>query len=155
MRPSGLMLLDLMVYISLVGLVLILTAVVFNTGLSQSTALRRNINDIERAMNAGERWRADVRAATGPVRTETREGRSAFVIPQAGGVVAYEVWTNQVRRVVGERRELVLNSIRSARMLEEKREFASAWRWEIELSQRRKTPRVRPLFTFIAVPGGG
>jgi hypothetical protein len=39
-------------------------------------------------------------------------------------------------------------------MIEERRGNIVGWRWELELQRRRKEVRVRPLFTFMAAPGG-
>jgi hypothetical protein len=76
---DGIMLVDLMFYISLLAVILILTAVVFNQFSIQSGKLRRNIDDIERAMKAGERWRSDLHAATGPIRKETLDGAETMI----------------------------------------------------------------------------
>jgi hypothetical protein len=32
------------------------------------------------------------------------------------------------------------------------RQHVRAWRWEVELAAYRKGARIRPLFTFVAVP---
>jgi hypothetical protein len=152
-RRAGILLIDLVFYMALLGIVLILAAVVFNQFLIQSGSLRRNIDDIERALKAGERWRADLHGATGPVRQENIEGAEGFIIPQARGEIVY-TFTNIVRRRAAgsEVWEPALAGVKSAKIIHEKRQHASGWRWEIELETRRKNPRVRPLFTFIAVP---
>ena len=141
---------DAMVYLAVVGVVLILAAAVFDKGLRESAGLQRNISDIERALKAGERWRADVRAANG--RIEVSEQR--MVIPQKDGKVIYEMGTNQVRRLEGEERtEVFLAGVQGSKMIEERRGAVMGWRWELELERRRKEARVRPLFTFMAVGG--
>ena len=147
---SGLLLLDLVVYLSLVAFILILTAVVFDRFLSQSAALRRNISDIDRALKAGERWRADVRSATAPPQLAGNK----MIIPQAEGDLVYNLGTNVTRkRPKSETTESILTGVKSNQMILEQRAHATVWRWEVELDQRRKNARVRPLFTFMAVPG--
>lgn len=153
---SGIVLIDLLVYISVLGLVLVLIGAVFHQSLINGGQLRRNIDDLERAMVAGERWRTDIRGATGAVRLETNNAAEFLVIPQGRGDVVYQFLTNAVWRWSPGREnpELALAGVRSARMFMEKRERAAGWRWELELDQRRKNAKVKPLFTFTAVPGG-
>jgi len=118
--------------------------------LDQSAALRRNISDIDRALKAGERWRADVRSAT----AAPQFAGSRMIIPQEGGDLVYELGTNVTRkRARSETVESVLTGVRSNQMILEQRAHAAVWRWEVELDQRRKNARMRPLFTFMAVAG--
>jgi hypothetical protein len=150
-RRRGIMMIEAMVYIALVGVILVLAAAVFDKGMRESAGVQRNVADIERALKAGERWRADVRAATAAI--EVSEER--MVIPQKNGSVVYEMGTNQVRRVEGEKRvEVFLANVQGSKMIEERRGKAVGWRWELELERRRKEARVRPLFTFMAATGG-
>ncbi len=153
-RESGLMLLELLAYMSLLAIVLALTAVVFNTALTQAAHLRRNIADIERAAKAGERWRADVRSATGPIQIESRDGATAFEIPQSSGKVVYFILPKAIHRRSAERDtpEVFLTGVNSAQMAVDRRAHATGYRWELELERRQKNARLRPLFTFIAVP---
>src|SRR5205814_1688200 len=88
----GIMMIDAMVYISVLGIVLILAAAVFDKGMRESAGLQRNITDIERALKAGERWRADVRSATGAILVD----QQTLAIPQKDGAVIYEIQTNQI-----------------------------------------------------------
>lgn len=150
-RRRGIVLIDALVYIALLGVVLVLAAAVFDKGMRESAGLQRNVADIERALKAGERWRADVRAATSAI--EVNEQR--MVIPQKSGTVVYEMGTNQLRRVQGaDRTEVFLANVQGSKMIEERRGKVSGWRWELELERRRKEARVRPLFTFMAAAGG-
>lgn len=150
-RRRAIVLVDALAYIALLGVVLILASEVFDKGMRESTAFQRNVADIERALKAGERWRADVRAATGQI--EVRESR--MVIPQNSGPIIYEMGTNQVTRLAGNHRsEVFLKGIKEAKVIMERRGRATGWRWELELEHRRKEARVRPMFTFMAAPGG-
>jgi hypothetical protein len=146
----GMLMIDALVYIAVLGLVLILAAVVFDKGLKESSGLQRNISDIERAIKAGERWRADVRSATGAIHAEEQK----LTIPQREGAIVYQIETNKVRRIAADRSEVFLAEVKDSRMVEERRGNVVGWRWELELEHRRKEARIRPLFTFMAAPGG-
>jgi hypothetical protein len=146
----GIVMIDAMVYIGLLGIVLILAAAVFDKGMRETAGLQRNIDDIERAMKAGERWRADVRSATG----EIQANEQTFSIPQKEGVIVYAIEPNKVRRTFSNRSEVFLAEVKDSKMIEERRGNVVSWRWELELEHRRKEARLRPLFTFMAVPGG-
>lgn len=140
-----------MVYIVVLGIILILAASVFDRGMRESAGLQRNVADIERALKAGERWRADVRAAIGPIEA----GEQTLTIPQRGGEVVYGFTTNQVRRTVNANKtEVFLARVQSSAMTPERRGDVVGWKWEVELERRLKEARVRPLFTFLAVPKG-
>jgi len=122
-----------------------------------SIALRRNADEITSALHAGERWRADVRAATGQVRVENREGGQLFYLEGARGTISYRFATNAVfRNVSAGPWSRLLESVKSSNMIADQRRFVTAWRWELELQPRGKgivkPGRVRPLFTFLAVP---
>jgi hypothetical protein len=116
--------------------------------------LRRNADDIAQALHAGERWRADVRAASGPIRFESTDAARILRLPGHRGEVAYQFTTNTVLRRVGNGTwTSLLNNVQSSAMESDQRLNVSAWRWELELKPRSKKPgRVRPLFTFLAVP---
>jgi hypothetical protein len=155
-QRRAIVLIDLLVYISLLAFVLILMAVAFDQGMQQCTHLRRNVADIERAMKAGERWRSDVRAATGEPWTEMKDGQEFFHIPVGTNEIAYSFQSNRVYRfdLGKEAWEVALLNVKGTEILAEKREHAAGWRWELELERRQRTAHVRPLFTFLAVPGG-
>lgn len=145
----GILLVDLMFYVSLLAIVLALAAVVFNQFLSRTAQLRRNISDLERVISAGERWRADVRGATGGLIVRENEA----VIPQEKGNVVYKFGKVVRRRGAGSEAEWVaLAGVKASRMTEERRATAIGWKWEVELESRRKDAKMRPLFTFFAVP---
>ena len=146
---SGIVLIDAMIYIAVIGLILAIAASVFSKGLRESAGLQRNVADIERALKAGERWRADIRLATQPIEAE----ETTLTIPQRAGEVIYEFTTNQVLRIAGPRREVFLARVQQSSMAPERRGDVTGWKWELELERRLKEARVRPMFTFMAAPG--
>ncbi|MDW8310480.1 MAG: hypothetical protein RMK20_13990 [Verrucomicrobiales bacterium] len=147
-------LIEVMVYIAMLWVLLAVAYVAFDRALWRSEALRRSADDITRALRAGERWRADVRAATGPIRVERTEDGERLWIPGPRGLIAYERMTNAlVRREAGASSALLLTRVRASTMSAEPRDRVTVWRWELELQPPTKRPAsVRPLFTFLAVP---
>ncbi len=125
--------------------------------LDSSIALRRNADDIANALHAGERWRADLRAATSQPRLESTDAGQLLHFDSARGAVAYRFATNAVFRQLGGGVWVrLLPNVKSSTMTADAREHVTAWRWELELQPRRSgsvnPSRVRPLFTFLAVP---
>ena len=122
--------------------------------LENSVRLRRNVDDVANALHAGERWRADVRAASGPIRFESADTGQMLRLTGLHGEVAYQFTTNAVLRRVGNGTwTCLLKQVQSSTMEADPRPNVTAWRWELELRPRSKKPaRVRPLFTFLAVP---
>ena len=119
--------------------------------------MRRNADDITAALHAGERWRADLRSASGKVRLETVEGEQLLHLENSRGGASYRFSTNAVYRRVGPGQwSQLLANVQSSAMEPDPRQNVKAWRWELELKPRlrgaAKAGRIRPLFTFLAVP---
>jgi hypothetical protein len=123
--------------------------------MSYSKNLARNADDIARALQAGERWREDVRAATGPFKLVSAEASvgQALHIPQKAGEVIYLFIDGAVLRQSGTNAPWIpaLSGVKSSRMEKDERQRVVSWRWEVELKNKQKVARVRPLFTFQAV----
>jgi len=151
---QGMMLLECLVYIGLLFVLLNLAFMVFYRCRDFSIGLRRNADDVLRALNVGERWRQDVRSATGPIRIQSTPTEQLLHIPKTQGEVLYRFGDNELRRRVqaGGPWTVLLPQVKSSRMQSDVRTHVTSWRWELELSQSRKNARVRPLFTFQAVP---
>jgi hypothetical protein len=152
-HQAGVMLVECLVYLSCLFAVLGVATAVFFQVLDFSRALRRNADDIARVLKAGERWRADIRAATGVPTVEERADGPALHIPQRGGPVNYLFVTNAVVRWVErtDHHEIILPAAKVCRFTLEPRRQVAAWRWELELPSRLKAVRVHPLFCFTAV----
>ena len=151
------LLIEALVYIAVIVALLGVGYAAMYRCVDSSLALRRNADDIASALHAGERWRADVRAATTQVRAENTDAGQHLYLEGARGTVTYRFATNAVLRSVNAGPWLhVLSSVKSSTMTTDKREYVTAWRWELELQTHAygsvKPGRVRPLFTFIAVP---
>jgi hypothetical protein len=115
--------------------------------------LRRNADDITRALYAGELWRDDMRSATRPIQVEP--STQIIHIPRRDGEVLYQFVESQVLRKAKPDAPWVvlLPKVQRSQMEADVRVHVTAWRWELELQPSRKPARVRPAFTFLAVPG--
>jgi hypothetical protein len=119
----------------------------------KSIGLRRNADDIVRALRAGERWREDVRSATSPPWLETSENRLTLHLPHTAGEVKYQFTTNAVLRQAGTNAGWidVLGRVKTCHVTLDQRQHVAAWRLELELPVYHKGARTRPLFSFEAV----
>ena len=111
--------------------------------------MRQNGKDIVRTLFAGEKWRADIRAATAPPHAIA----NGIAIPQPSGEVDYVFDKGTVWRQTRKTRAIALDHVKASAMSDDSRPNVHAWRWELELATPQKAVRVRPLFSFIAVPG--
>jgi hypothetical protein len=146
---------ECLVYISVWAVLMGLAFAAFYRTLDNARALRRNAADIARALNAGERWREDVRSATNTIKLVTMEGSmdQALHIPgPEGEVVYYFTGTNVLRRANAEARWVeALGGVKASGMHQDVRSQVAAWRWELELNPGKRKVKLRPLFTFQTV----
>ena len=149
----GIMLIDCLVYISLLALILGLAFAAFYRTLEHSTRLERNAADIVRGLHVGERWRADVRSATGALRMSNDTNGIVLRIPRDQGSIAYIFREGVVHReeTPGGRHEVVLANVRVSGFFRDSRKHVAGWRWELELQGKEEVSRVKPMFSFLAV----
>lgn len=151
------MLIDCLVYIALLLVLLTLAFMTFYKTFDASKALSRHAADTARALNAGERWRADVRAATAPPRLEQTDGEAVLHLPRGNEEILYAFREGAVLRrsptATNTEWEPFLSEVKASRMLADPRQRVMAWRWELELAPAGEAKRVKPLFTFQAVVG--
>ena len=155
MRAEGAFsLLECLAYVALLGLVLTLALGAFYRTTDHSRQLARNAGDIVRTLQAGERWREDIRSAQGPVRLLRTNSEDVLLIPRTNGAVAGYVWrAGAVWRQANSVSpwQPFLAPVKSSRMEMDRRQRVVAWRWELELQGARKKARVQPKFAFEAV----
>jgi Tfp pilus assembly protein FimT len=146
----GITLIECLVYISALAVVFGLGLKAFYSSFENSAALRRNADDIAQTLSVGERWRADIRAATQPPRFDSAD--QTLYLPQANGEVAYKFSEGKVlrRSAIGAEWQVAHSSVQQSKMIRDSRAHVTAWRWELELKTRRQPALVRPLFTFTA-----
>ena len=96
-----------------------------------------------------------MREATGPFTWVAGEAsvEQALHIPQKTGEVIYLFIDGAVLRQTGTNAPWIpaLRGVKSSRMEKDERQRVVSWRWEVELRNKQKAARVRPLFTFQAV----
>ena len=153
----GYLMIEALVYIGVIVVVLGVAYSATYRCIDRSIALRRNADDITSALHAGERWRADVRSATNRVRSEDTAAGQLLYLDGARSAVVYRFSTNAISRRLGAGPWVrLLPNVKSSTMKSDPREYVTAWRWELELAPRTtgsvKPGRIRPLFTFTAVP---
>ncbi|MDB6056555.1 MAG: hypothetical protein JWO95_399, partial [Verrucomicrobiales bacterium] len=139
---------EVLVYIVVLFMVLGAGSALLYRAWSNNIAVRRNADDVVRALSAGELWRADVRTANGPI--VTRDGRELH-IPTSRGEILYQFANETISRQAPGQQPRNLTRVLSSQMEQDRREKASGWKWEIELQHNRKDLQFRPLFTFEAV----
>jgi len=154
-RESAFTLLEMIVYMVLFVIVVGCATKTFYECWDNSKALRKSADDIARALEIGERWRADIRGATGAVKLTSTDGSEQVRIPEPAGEVIYTFANGELRRQAGSTAPgtLWLSGVKSSRMQSEARGSVAAWRWELELKSTRKQPLMRPLFSFETAAG--
>ena len=154
-RRRAFSLVEMLVYLSVVGLVMSLTVTTLFQLITQTRDLRRNCEDIAKTTQAGERWRDDIRNAVTEPTTTTGPGGSVIEIPTTAGPINYSRGDETLWRQIGNdgAPEPILRRVKSSQLIREQRGDVSGWRWEIELATRRKGGPLKPLFSFIAVAG--
>jgi hypothetical protein len=148
----GMLLLECMVYIAVFAILLGGATTAFYFCWNHSEALIYATDDITSALHAGERWRADVRAATGKITVETTATGEVVRIPEGARNVSYRFESGEVRRQISTSNnpELLLANVKTSEMKLDARGIVTAWSWDLELLQRRKGTSLPLLFTFEA-----
>jgi hypothetical protein len=156
-RQHAYMMMEALVYMSVLFALLGVGYMAVYRCIDRSVALRHNADDITVALNAGERWRADVRAAGAQAKFETNASGSGLHLATARGEIVYRLETNSIFRRAGSNQWVcLLPNVKWSVMESDQRKTVTAWRWDFELLTYKKdtsnTNRIHPLFTFLAVP---
>ena len=154
------LMMEVLVYIGLLFVVVGLGYAVVYRCIEQSVLLRRSTEDMARALDAGERWRADVRAAGAGIALDGGQTNRLLHLKSSRGEVTYRFANGAVERRVSSGSWIpMISNVKASAMMSDTRQNVNAWRWELELQPRKRSSarpgRVRPLFTFIAVPQPG
>ena len=149
---AGYLLIECLVYLSVIVVILGLGLGAFYTCWDYSKALHYATDDINAALHAGERWRADIRNATGKITVEATPAGERLRIPHGANEIIYNFNAGEVRRQIASSdfSELLLPKVKVSQMVTETRGPVAAWRWEVELTPHRKETRLPLLFTFEA-----
>jgi Tfp pilus assembly protein PilE len=146
---GGYLLLEVLVFMALMVVILDLAYAAYWRCADNSKRLQENAADILATVQAGERWRDDIRLAQ-----DTVLNPDGVKMMQSGDIVEYRfdeqaIWRHSAQ---SGRTIRLLSKVKSSAMRPEPRRQVSAWRWEVELQSRKAPPYLRPLFTFEAVP---
>lgn len=149
---AGYLLIECLVYFGVFAILLGIGYGAFYVCWDYSKALHYATDDITAALHAGERWRADIRNATGKITVETTAAGERLRIPCGTNEVLYRFNAGEIHRQVASSdfSELLLPTVKASQMVRDARGPVSAWRWELELKSRRKEARLPLLFTFEA-----
>jgi len=149
---AGYLLIECLVYLSVLVVILGLALGAFYVCWDYSKALHYATDDINAALHAGERWRADIRGATGKIVVETTPDGEVLRIPCGTGTILYRFNADGVSRqaAASDFSERLLPPVKSSRMETGGRHQVTAWCWELELTPRRKETHLPLLFTFEA-----
>ena len=149
---AGYLLIECLVYFGVFAVLLGIGYGAFYVCWDYSKALHYATDDINAALHAGERWRADIRSATGKIAVETTPEGERLRIPHGTNELIYSFNAGEVRRQIASSDflELLLPKVTVSQMVMETRGPVAAWRWELELTSRRKETRLPLLFTFEA-----
>jgi Tfp pilus assembly protein PilE len=152
-RPRGVCLIECLVYISVLFVILAVAGAAYARVLDHTRQMRRVAADIARALEAGERWRADLRAATASPRLVAEGQVQALHLPRPDAEVVYFFdGSNVVRRAGADASwQTFLPRVKASRFVAESREHVHTWRWEVELQSGPRPARTPPLFSFTAV----
>ena len=152
-RQSGVSLIECLVYVAVFAILLGIGTASFYFCWDHTRATIFTANEIESAVRAGETWRADVRAATGNISVETTPTGELVKIPEGGKEILYRLAAGELRREIPAQNHsrVLLPKVKSSAMKTESRAGVTAWRWELEVTPRRKEPHLPLIFTFAAV----
>lgn len=150
----GIMLVETIVYIAVLMILISLALTICFRAMDNARSLRAAADDIGRALNIGELWREDIRRATRAITLVDSDGQIALEIPHMDGAVLYRSEGNAVLRKASGNSTWVpiLRNVKRASFRQDAGRLVKSWRWELELETRSPKARIRPLFTFQAVP---
>jgi len=152
-KQRGISLIECMVYLTVFAVLISGAMVSFFLMLDNSTALRYNANDINRALQAGERWRADVRGATGKIQSTSSANGLVVVIPHGKTAISYRfsdgtLWRQSMAAAPW---VTALDRVKKSQMEATARNQVKAWTWELELAPHKARAKVPLTFSFEAV----
>jgi len=154
-HSAGYLLTEALVYIGVVFVILGIGYAAMYRSIRYSLDLRRSAEDIAKVLSIGEQWRADIRAASIKINREQIDGEKIMRLQGSSGEIAYRITGPTLFRKTGDAPWVpILANIKDSAFEMDQRQRVQSWRWELELLPHAKNPRLKPLFTFTAVPEG-
>jgi len=152
-RATGVSLIECLVYIAVFSILLNVGTAAFFFCWDHTRAVIYESSDIESALHAGECWRADVRLATGKISVENTSAGEVAIIPEGDKEISYRFAAGELRRQVNHENvtQLLLAKVKTSQMQADPHGNVAAWRWELQLVERRRETQMPLLFTFEAV----
>jgi len=149
---AGILLVECVTYIAVFAVLTSIGFAAFYLCWDNAKAVVRETDDVTAALWAGERWRADVRGATGPIAVEPSPAGQVLRIPGPGRAIVYRFADGQLHREIPatQASQDLLKNVRLSHMSAESREGVTAWRWELQLAERNSAMSIPLLFTFEA-----
>lgn len=151
-RTAGILLMECLVYISVFAILLGIGTAAFYFCWDHTRAVIFTTNEVASALRAGEHWRVDVRGATGEITVAATADGETVEIPAGEKKIIYRLTDGELRREIPSQNlsRVVLEKVKASEMKTEPRAGVTAWRWELELTPRRKEAHFPLLFTFEA-----
>ena len=151
-RRSGIMLTECLVYLAVFAILLGAGTAAFYFCWDHTRATIFTAHEVQDALLAGERWRADVRAATGKISVQTTTDGETMKIPVGEKEIIYRLTAGELRREIPAQHlsQLMMEKVKSSEMTPDTRSGATAWHWELQLTSRRKEAHLPMRFAFAA-----
>ncbi len=152
-HTGGVSLLECLVYIAVFAVLMNVGGAAFYFCWDHTRATIYATDDIASALRAGEGWRADVRAATGKISVKTTTTNEIVQIPVGKNEVIYRFEAGELSRETTSQNNsrVLIAQVKASQMAADERGDVPAWRWELELKERRQSNHLPLLFTFEAV----
>ena len=152
---DGVMLIEAVVYLSLVFIVACGASMVALRLADKSERLKEKTDLIARVLQVGEVWRREIREAKAAIVFVEQNGFLDLHIPTDGDDIVYRDFGDSVWRSGAEDEgpSLLFSNVERSEMIRDQRGEVVSWRWELQLSSERDVARVKPHFTFQAVRG--
>ena len=149
---TGYLLLECLVYIVVFAVITGLALATFYLCWDNSKALRLTTDDVATALRAGERWRADIRGATGKITVENTTAGELLRIPYGTNEILYRFTGGEIHRQSASSvfAGPMLTAVKASQMVMDQRGPVGAWRWELELKPHREVTHLSLQFTFEA-----
>ena len=153
-KESGMALLECLIYCGLLFVIFWLALESFYRGVANARQLDRQAAQVAKVLSVGERWRADVRLARGPLREALVADGIRLVVPQQAGETVYGFREHTLyRQAAGSGYdEPVLTDVDEVRYFRDEPATVGSWRCELMLTGKKNRPGPKPQFTFQAVP---
>ncbi|MDB6053465.1 MAG: hypothetical protein JWN25_988 [Verrucomicrobiales bacterium] len=153
-RRMGITLLETIVYIACLGIILGLASSAFFRVLTQTQRLTRSIDRVEKLLNFGERWRAEIRTSTGPIELlPATSGQSIRILSKASEIT-YTLDAGKLFRMEKGRNaspQILFSNLTSASFTTQQYSNVTAWSWHVEVEDESSRFKKHTVLDFLAI----